>query len=92
MKKNKMTFNFEHYMILKTITVLCFVFSLLLIFGPFITLILKEHVTDTDKLLFYYHKLFNFYLKNYFATIPLFIGAFLFVYLFLMKKLKEPDK
>ncbi len=75
-------------MILKTITVLCFVFSILIFLSPVIILI-EEGNTHINVFAVYFFKLFT---QKYFITIPLFIGAFLFVYLFLMKKLKEPEK
>jgi len=89
LKKNNNKFKFEHYMIIKTITVICFVFSLSILSAPFI---IYQKEGFTKNIFFYFNNLLEFLIKNYFATIPLFIGAFLFVYLFLMKKLKEPDK
>jgi len=86
MKKYNLKFTFVHFMILKTITLLCFIFSLLILLAPFIVF---QNDGFTKNIFFYFYKLSEFLTQKYFITIPLFIGTFLFIYLFLMKKLKK---
>ena len=88
MKKNKLKFSFELFMILKTITLICFVFALLILLSPFF-LYLEER--DINIFPIYYNAIINLFIKRYFIILLLFIGAFLFVFLFLMRKLKEPN-
>ena len=80
----KKTIKFELFGIFKTITLICFILSLVYIFGPFFILIKEPQIFEA------YYEIIKTYIDYYIYSLPIFIGALIFLFVFIIKKNPPP--
>jgi len=76
--------SFEIYTFLKGITLICFIITLIMIFGPLLTFFQMRDYFKTLKLFYL------FYIEKFYISFPIFIGGLFFLYYFLIKKTPPP--